>query len=155
MRLGRRRDIGQLGASARNPGAPGGQEPVSGRGPSLILHGMEADDPMEPDVARLFAPVAVEETFAGVLIEARQVLGQLDDPVDAELWGIRPDRRAGLVGCGPGLAAGHPHRARWCPPPRRRPPRKPSPCCASSPRSARPPCARPPARPPPGSARTM
>ena len=48
---------------------------------------MEADDPMEPDVARLFAPVAVEETFAGVLIEARQVLGQLDDPVDAELWG--------------------------------------------------------------------
>ena len=47
---------------------------------------MEADDPMEPDVARLFAPVAVEETFAGVLIEARQVLGQLDDPVDAELW---------------------------------------------------------------------
>ena len=34
-----------------------------------------------------FAPVAVEETFAGVLTEARQVLGQLDDPVDAELWG--------------------------------------------------------------------
>ena len=48
---------------------------------------MEADDPMEPDVASLFAPVAVEETFAGVLIEARQVLSQLDDPVDAELWG--------------------------------------------------------------------
>jgi hypothetical protein len=48
---------------------------------------MDADDPREPDVARLFAPVAVEETFAGVLTEARQVLGQLDDPVDAELWG--------------------------------------------------------------------
>src|SRR5580698_5830536 len=48
---------------------------------------MDADYPSEPDVARLFAPVAVEETFAGVLTEARQVLGQLDDPVDAELWG--------------------------------------------------------------------
>ena len=43
------------------------------RGRWLILHGMEADDPMEPDVASLFAPVAVEETFAGVLTEARQV----------------------------------------------------------------------------------
>jgi hypothetical protein len=48
---------------------------------------MDADDPSEPDDARLFAPVAVEETFAGVLAEARQVLDQLDDPVDAELWG--------------------------------------------------------------------
>jgi hypothetical protein len=43
-------------------------------------------DGPEPDVASLFAPVAVEETFAGVLVEARDVLGQLDDPVDAELW---------------------------------------------------------------------
>ena len=48
---------------------------------------MNADHRAEPDVASLFAPVAVEETFAGVLTEARQVLGQLDDPVDAELWG--------------------------------------------------------------------
>jgi hypothetical protein len=48
---------------------------------------MTADHPAEPDVATLFAPVAVEETFAGVLTEARQVLSQLDDPVDAELWG--------------------------------------------------------------------
>ena len=48
---------------------------------------MDTDHPGEPDVASLFAPVAVEETFAGVLTEARQVLGQLDDPVDAELWG--------------------------------------------------------------------
>jgi hypothetical protein len=48
---------------------------------------MDADAPSEPDLARLFAPVAVEETFAGVLTEARQVLGELDDPVDAELWG--------------------------------------------------------------------
>ena len=45
------------------------------------------DDGPEPDIASLFAPVAVEETFAGVLGEARDVLGQLDDPVDAELWG--------------------------------------------------------------------
>ena len=48
---------------------------------------MDADHPGEPDVASLFAPVAVEETFDGVLTEARQVLGGLDDPVDAELWG--------------------------------------------------------------------
>ena len=48
---------------------------------------MDADDPREPDVASLFAPVAVEETFAGVLTEAGQVLGHLEDPVDAELWG--------------------------------------------------------------------
>jgi hypothetical protein len=47
---------------------------------------MDAEDPGEPDVARLFAPVAVEETYAGVLTEAR-VLRELDDPVDAELWG--------------------------------------------------------------------
>ncbi len=53
----------------------------------LILHGMDAGQPREPDIASLFAPVAVEETFAGVLTEARQVLGGLDDPVDAELWG--------------------------------------------------------------------
>jgi hypothetical protein len=43
--------------------------------------------PKDPDVASLFAPVALEETFGGVLTEAGQVLGQLDDPVDAELWG--------------------------------------------------------------------
>jgi hypothetical protein len=48
---------------------------------------MDAEDRAEPDVASLFAPVAVEATFDGVLAEARQVLGQLDDPVDAELWG--------------------------------------------------------------------
>jgi hypothetical protein len=49
---------------------------------------MSADEPhRDPDVASLFAPVAVEETFAGVLAEASDVLGRLDDPVDAELWG--------------------------------------------------------------------
>jgi hypothetical protein len=41
----------------------------------------------DPDVARIFAPVAVEDTFAGVLTEATSVLGRIDDPVDAELWG--------------------------------------------------------------------
>ena len=49
---------------------------------------MSAYEPgQDPDVARLFAPVAVEETFAGVLNEATSILGQIDDPVDAELWG--------------------------------------------------------------------
>jgi hypothetical protein len=49
---------------------------------------MSADEPpRDPDIASLFAPVAVEETFAGVLTEASDVLGHLDDPVDAELWG--------------------------------------------------------------------
>ena len=43
--------------------------------------------PADADLARLFAPVAVEATFAGVLAEATGVLGQIDDPVDAELWG--------------------------------------------------------------------
>src|SRR5579859_6771618 len=41
----------------------------------------------DPDLAALFAPVSLDQTFAGVLGEAASVLGQLDDPVDAELWG--------------------------------------------------------------------
>jgi len=45
------------------------------------------EPPADPDVARIFAPVAVEDTFAGVLTEATSILGQIDDPVDAELWG--------------------------------------------------------------------
>jgi len=49
---------------------------------------MSADQPpQDPDLASLFAPVAVAETIAGVLTEAKDALGQLDDPVDAELWG--------------------------------------------------------------------
>ena len=49
---------------------------------------MNADQPpADPDIARLFAPVAIEETFAGVLTEAAGALSQVDDPVDAELWG--------------------------------------------------------------------
>jgi hypothetical protein len=66
---------------------------------------MNADDPpsREPDVASLFAPVAVEDTFAGVLTEARQVLGQLEDPVDAELWGS--DLIGALASSAAGLAS--------------------------------------------------
>src|SRR5580704_16160193 len=67
--------------------APDREVPVHRTGPSLILLGMDVNDSAEPNVASLFAPIAVEETFTGVLAEARQVLGQLDDPVDAELWG--------------------------------------------------------------------
>ena len=49
---------------------------------------MSADErSSDPDVARLFAPVAVEATVDGVLAEAAEILGQLNDPVDAELWG--------------------------------------------------------------------
>src|ERR1700751_702848 len=48
---------------------------------------MDADHPSGPGVPGLFAPVAVDEPFGGVLTEARQVLGDLHDPVDAELWG--------------------------------------------------------------------
>ena len=62
---------------------------------------MDADHHGEPDVASLFAPVAVEETFDGVLIEARQVLADLDDPVDAELWG------SDLIGALASSAASH------------------------------------------------
>jgi hypothetical protein len=41
----------------------------------------------DPDLTALFAPVPLGQTFAGVLAEAAGVLGSLDDPVDAELWG--------------------------------------------------------------------
>jgi hypothetical protein len=40
----------------------------------------------DPDVASLFAPVAVQQAFQGVLAEADEALVHLDDPVDAELW---------------------------------------------------------------------
>jgi hypothetical protein len=43
--------------------------------------------PSDPDLAALFAPVAIEQTVDGVLAEAADALGQVDDPVDAELWG--------------------------------------------------------------------
>jgi hypothetical protein len=57
----------------------------------------------DPDVASLFAPVAVEETYAGVLTEAREVLRQLIDPVDAELWGS--DLIGALASSAAGLAS--------------------------------------------------
>ena len=63
---------------------------------------MSADEPSpDPDIARLFAPVAVEATFDGVLTEASEILALLDDPVDAELWG------SDLIGALASSAAGH------------------------------------------------
>ena len=63
---------------------------------------MSADEHhRDPDVARIFAPVAVEDTFTGVLAEATGILGHLDDPVDAELWG------SDLIGALAASAAGH------------------------------------------------
>jgi hypothetical protein len=41
----------------------------------------------EPDLADLFAPVNINDAVLGVLEEARAALGNLEDPVDAELWG--------------------------------------------------------------------
>jgi hypothetical protein len=61
---------------------------------------MSAEEP-GPDIARLFAPVAVEATCDGVLAEAGEILGQADDPVDAELWG------SDLIGALASSAAGH------------------------------------------------
>ena len=94
---------GQAARRRRTLVSTGTCQDPSRTGPWLILHGMDADYPSEPDVARLFAPVAVEETFAGVLTEARQVLGQLDDPVDAELWGS--DLIGALASSAAGLAS--------------------------------------------------
>ncbi|HEY6294424.1 MAG TPA: hypothetical protein VIX15_02085, partial [Streptosporangiaceae bacterium] len=49
---------------------------------------MTADEPRpDPDVASLFAPVAIEQAVDGVLAEAAAVLREVVDPVDAELWG--------------------------------------------------------------------
>ena len=41
----------------------------------------------EPDIAELFAPLPPAKAANVVLNEARQVLGHLRHPVDAELWG--------------------------------------------------------------------
>jgi len=69
---------------------------------------MDADHPVEPDVASLFAPVAVEETFGGVLTEARQVLGGLDEHPASVAGAVLGDRSVvAMVG---GLAGGR-HQA--------------------------------------------
>jgi hypothetical protein len=60
----------------------------------------------DPDIAALFAPVSVEETLAGVLAEASSVLGQLDDPVDAELWGSDLIGALASSAAGPAALAG-------------------------------------------------
>jgi hypothetical protein len=41
----------------------------------------------EPDIAELFAPLAPANASSVVLSEARQVLGHIHRPIDAELWG--------------------------------------------------------------------
>jgi hypothetical protein len=41
----------------------------------------------EPDIAELFAPLPTAQASDVVLSEARQVLAQLREPIDAELWG--------------------------------------------------------------------
>ncbi len=67
---------------------------------------MTADEPSsDPDVAALFAPVAIEQTVDGVLAEAAHVLGQVDDPVDAELWGSDLIGALASSAAGPALLA--------------------------------------------------
>jgi hypothetical protein len=41
----------------------------------------------EPDIAELFAPLRLAQASDVVLSEARQVLGHIRQPIDAELWG--------------------------------------------------------------------
>jgi hypothetical protein len=54
----------------------------------------------EPDIDQLFAPLPAGEASDVVLSEARQVLGRLRQPIDAELWG------SDLLGALGGRAAG-------------------------------------------------
>jgi hypothetical protein len=42
---------------------------------------------MEPDIEELFAPIAPSVAFGVVLSEAHEVLAQVRQPIDAELWG--------------------------------------------------------------------
>ena len=53
-------------------------------GDRVTIRGM-ADS--EPDIAALFAPLPAAQASEVVLSEARQVLAQLREPIDAELWG--------------------------------------------------------------------
>lgn len=41
----------------------------------------------EPDIEQLFAPIAPSAAFGAVLSEARVLLPQIREPLDAELWG--------------------------------------------------------------------
>ena len=45
---------------------------------------MEHED---PDMAELFAPIDPSKALGVVLSEAHDVLAQIHQPVDAELWG--------------------------------------------------------------------
>jgi hypothetical protein len=40
-----------------------------------------------PDINELFAPLVPDQAFGVILSEAREVLGHVREPVDAELWG--------------------------------------------------------------------
>jgi hypothetical protein len=40
-----------------------------------------------PDISELFAPLVPTQAFGVILSEAREVLGHVREPVDAELWG--------------------------------------------------------------------
>ena len=53
----------------------------------LSCHNAVMNGDGEPDLASLFAPVDITDAVRGVLSEARAALADLDDPVDAELWG--------------------------------------------------------------------
>jgi hypothetical protein len=44
-------------------------------------------DPDDPDIDALFAPLAPSAAFGAVLSEAHDLLPQVHEPVDAELWG--------------------------------------------------------------------
>jgi hypothetical protein len=44
-------------------------------------------DQVDPDIAEFFAPLAPAQAFGVVLSEAHEVLRQVREPVDAELWG--------------------------------------------------------------------
>jgi hypothetical protein len=48
---------------------------------------MDPDDPEIPDIDALFAPLPPKDAFSVVLSEAHDVLGQVREPIDAELWG--------------------------------------------------------------------
>jgi hypothetical protein len=48
---------------------------------------MDPEDPTDLDIDQLFAPVSPADAYGVVLSEAHDVLAQVREPVDAELWG--------------------------------------------------------------------